>query len=538
MVILRTNFLKICFCTVISCVFFSVLHAEAQSTGTPEAKTLPPEYELVLLQFGSEQCASCKRAQPLVDVLVAKNYPIRYIDADRQRDLAEQFRITKLPTFVLTIGGREIERLEDVPEPMLQAQLIRMCKSGKEQILKNIASRRQELSYNMRNEGNTPQPTQFPEPQMRHPNAPVTPVNAVVPVDPRMQQPQHNPNIEKSMAASVRILVGEANNRDTGTGTIIDARGGEAFILTCGHIFRRNGKNGPVEVHLFQGDTYYRVEGECLSYDLGNDIAFVKIAPPFPVRAVPMASVDQLQPGEALLSIGCDQGRDPTIREHRILSLDTFHSAEARERFNYIQVSGAPVQGRSGGGLFDASGALVGVCNTCDPESNTGLFVPLHVIRNQLDRESFSAIHKSPSLTDPTFESRNAITLASHEPQPGFAEPNPPFAENHDTVETMPLGLSDEEQATLEEIRERQASGAEVIVIITPKGKTNDRSQSEIIKLSSASPEFINTLMDKRVTKNGSRHLSLTDQAAALSNPASPASMLQKQRETSFRSQR
>ena len=52
------------------------------------------------------------------------------------------------------------------------------------------------------------------------------------------------------IAASVRLRVEDADGHSCGSGTIIDARGGEALILTCGHIFRDSKGKGRIEVDL------------------------------------------------------------------------------------------------------------------------------------------------------------------------------------------------------------------------------------------------------------------------------------------------
>ena len=53
------------------------------------------------------------------------------------------------------------------------------------------------------------------------------------------------------IAASVRLRVEDPDGRSCGSGTIIDSRGGEALVLTCGHIFRDSHGKGRIEVDLF-----------------------------------------------------------------------------------------------------------------------------------------------------------------------------------------------------------------------------------------------------------------------------------------------
>ena len=63
------------------------------------------------------------------------------------------------------------------------------------------------------------------------------------------------------VAASVRLRVEDPDGHSCGSGTIIDARGGEALILTCGHIFRDSQGKGRIEVDLFGPSGPQRVPG-------------------------------------------------------------------------------------------------------------------------------------------------------------------------------------------------------------------------------------------------------------------------------------
>ena len=68
------------------------------------------------------------------------------------------------------------------------------------------------------------------------------------------------------IAASVRLRVEDANGHSCGSGTIIDARDGQALILTCGHIFRDSKGKGQIEVDLFSPSGQQRVPGQLISY--------------------------------------------------------------------------------------------------------------------------------------------------------------------------------------------------------------------------------------------------------------------------------
>ena len=310
------------------------------------------------------------------------------------------------------------------------------------------------------------------------------------------------------ITSSVKLRVDAANGHDWGTGTIIDtrqsARGQEALILTCGHIFQAWGPqfskelhgNRHVEVHLFSENSTVKIYGECLIYDTEIDLALVAVTTPCPVQAVPIAPISyRIQPSQQTWSVGCDHGGNPTVRAHQIMSIDRISTPrENRVPFQYVQVSGAPVSGRSGGGLFTAEGYLVGVCNTGDPSRNDGHFVPPQMIRHILDQMNLADIYKNPSLgvptTPPAAPTLAALTplapMENIQPMAAAGVPMPMVADNR-------VGMSREEQATLEEIKRWQQDGDEVILI--RRSIRNPEIPSDVIVLNRVSDQFIDALV-------------------------------------------
>ena len=66
-----------------------------------------------------------------------------------------------------------------------------------------------------------------------------------------------------------------------------------------------------------------------------------------------------------------------------------------------IEAGGAPIEGRSGGGLFNSAGQLVGVCFAADYEGNEGLYTALESIHDELDHLGLSDIYRSAAATRP-----------------------------------------------------------------------------------------------------------------------------------------
>ena len=65
------------------------------------------------------------------------------------------------------------------------------------------------------------------------------------------QRPAGPSQFDSLIRASVRLRIEDDNGNSVGSGTIVDARSGEALIITCGHIFRDAVKGGHIWVDLF-----------------------------------------------------------------------------------------------------------------------------------------------------------------------------------------------------------------------------------------------------------------------------------------------
>ena len=75
------------------------------------AVALSAPNDAVLLEFSAPWCGPCRSMQPTVEKLARDGYSVQQIDVDLRPDLAKQYRITGLPTFVMVAGGHEVDRI-------------------------------------------------------------------------------------------------------------------------------------------------------------------------------------------------------------------------------------------------------------------------------------------------------------------------------------------------------------------------------------------------------------------------------------------
>jgi hypothetical protein len=168
------------------------------------------------------------------------------------------------------------------------------------------------------------------------------------------------------------------------------------------------------------------------------------------------------------------------------------------------------VEGRSGGGLFSATGHVIGVCNAADPADNEGLYAALPAIHAQLDQVGLAMIYKQSAES-------SAAQLASMPRMPGPAGDSrradglDRFSPAHSAASER--GLNDAERATIAQLERGGGDHAEVICIV--RSLNNPQAKSEVIMLDRASSAFLQQLSADRQAQE-SRHLtSLRSQRGA-----------------------
>ena len=404
----------------------------------------------VVLEFTTANCPACRKVEPVVRGLATQGFPIRQIDGRAQPDLVRQFQVKGYPTFVLVSAGREVSRIEGVAS---RERLIGLLK-----------------------------PAAAP-PQVSNKELLV-----------RGQSPEASRTAPSPVEATVRLHVHDLDGggAGVGTGTIIDthfneeAKAEEALLVTCGHLFRDSQGRGKITVDLFVAGQVRQVEGQLLDFDDKRDIALVTIWPGVKITPVQVAPKNFVsRPQDRVFTIGCSEGREPTVQESRVSAINRFGRPN-------ITVAGAPANGRSGGGLFSAEGLLIGVCNASIDDDNEGLYASLPAVHGQLDKFNLQAVYEraaSPialvSATSPEPEYQNEIPIRPAPSSPAAAEQNSASAPELPRQMPRSAPVMDENPAN---------TGDDLEVVVIVRSKRSPENQSEIYVVDSVSPDLLSRI--------------------------------------------
>ncbi|MFZ5830811.1 MAG: trypsin-like peptidase domain-containing protein [Planctomycetota bacterium] len=483
--------------------------------------------QTVLLDFYSDQCPPCRSMEPTIQALEAKGYPVRRVNVDRETVLAQQYQVTNIPCYVMLADGQVVDRVVGGTtffrlEGMFQLAQQRAGVSGAGiagGLSATPPSPGAPLTAPPRSDAPTPNGfggTSVPLSGTTPPSNSVTPASFLNPiagdfpvsagVAPLGGQPPAANSVAGSqplqpndplLAVSVRLRIEDRDGHSCGSGTIIDAREGEALILTCGHVFRDSQGKGRIQVEVFTPEGVQTLEGALVTFDLDRDVGLVSVRSPRPLRAARVAPAGfRVGEGEPVVSVGCNHGAAPTLQHSRITAVDRIVGPP--NSGNY-KVTGQPVEGRSGGGLFMEDGTVIGVCNAADPQDRDGLYASISSIHWLLDQVNLGFVYRQ--------DSPNAVPLgpvpgtvaggppASVMPAPGggFALPGTLPGPEGPVVPPNAGMLSAEEQAAVDEIVRRLRDGAEVICVV--RSRTDPSASSEVIMLEKASPEFLRQLI-------------------------------------------
>jgi hypothetical protein len=451
--------------------------------------------------------------QPTIDALIEQGCPVRKINIGRDPQLARKFGVGPVPCYVMLVGGQEVDRVVGSTSFSRLRRMWELASTRRPQeqappVPDQVAAVKTGLPLAIPAVESVPPLATAAQPPAQMPAARMSP-------DRQPSAPAWTPRrgagstLDAALiAATVRLRIEDADGHSCGSGTIIDARQGEALILTCGHIFRDSQGKGRIDVDLFGPNGVERVGGNLISYDCEDrDVGLISIRTPGPVATARVAPPGfQIAPGNAVVSVGCNNGDRPTTRHSRVTSLDKFLGSPN------LQVAGLPVEGRSGGGLFSDDGLVIGVCNAADPTDKEGLYAALASIHAELDRARLSHIYKPghqgsvprPSGPAPPTE------LATVDPPPLLPKrmPGPSQLAPATALLVRPAAasaggaapLSIEEQAALDGIRSRLQEGAQVICVVL--SRNDPRAKREVIILDKVSPNFLKQLAAEARTQD------------------------------------
>lgn len=328
-----------------------------------------------LLCFGAKWCGPCREMEPTLERLHREGYPIRKFDVDAHPDLAQKYNVTSVPNFVLVDDqGTVVDRIDQ-------------------------ATTYESLSRMLTHYRVTSGPTLVRGQSSRGPDEPTLRAVSPPPLRPvPASTGGEDAAVRAAVAATVRLRVEDEQGHSFGTGTVIDVHGQEALVLTCGHIFRDSQGKGQIQIDRFDAQTAESTTGSVISYDIDRDIGLVSMKLTRPIQQAKLAPAKTTtRESDPIFSIGCGHGEPPSVMKGRINRINKYLGPAN------ITASGKPVDGRSGGGLFNHRGELIGVCSAADPEFDEGLYAAMPRIHDELDRNGLSFIYgELPSQEAPS----------------------------------------------------------------------------------------------------------------------------------------
>jgi hypothetical protein len=136
-----------------------------------------------------------------------------------------------------------------------------------------------------------------------------------------------------------------------------------------------------------------RHEGEAVDYDFAGDVGLIRIRPGRRLPATPVVAADwSPRAGVRMTTAGCSEGHDATMWSTQI-TRPLIKGVDGYPNYEAVECAYAPIQGRSGGGLYTEDGKLAGVCDFAEPTGNHGLYATPRTIHRFLDRNKLTVCY-------------------------------------------------------------------------------------------------------------------------------------------------
>jgi hypothetical protein len=150
-----------------------------------------------------------------------------------------------------------------------------------------------------------------------------------------------------------------------------------------------------------------------------------------------------------------------------------------------LEIAGAPIDGRSGGGLFSQDGYLIGVCNAADFKGDIGIYAGPGAIHWQLDRLQLARLYQGGPEAMVAANGQNDNTFAAAPPA-RLASLNTTAA-----VEPEPLATPQSPMT----IDAASVDDSEVIIII--RDRKNPQGTPRVMTLTRPSDELLQMLQSQ-----------------------------------------
>ena len=60
--------------------------------------------------FSAKCCGPCRNFRPVMEEVSSEGYSVQFIDIDQSGELADNYRITSVPTVVIEVNGTVVDR--------------------------------------------------------------------------------------------------------------------------------------------------------------------------------------------------------------------------------------------------------------------------------------------------------------------------------------------------------------------------------------------------------------------------------------------